>query len=120
MTPRRAPWRTPFAPSLRRRPRQNLEKRRRASAGNVDSAAASVGGLNFAARREGELLAGEGRGVHEAALCDGEYRHAFLIDARVARVFLAGTRSRGSAAGARAGGGAGRDRHGTGAGGKLE
>src|ERR1700722_11363659 len=73
-----------------------------------------------AERLVGEFLAGNGGCVHESTLCDGEYRHAFLVDAARSGVFLATTGSGRRAAGAHARRSAGGDRDRARAGGELE
>lgn len=66
------------------------------------------------------MLPGDGGRVHESALCDGEYRHALLIDARRSRIPLAAACAGRSAARARARGSARGDRDRACAGSKFE
>src|SRR5450631_881435 len=97
----------------------------RARSGN-DSAAARRSSapefplLRCTARPVGELLAGEGGGVHEAAFRDGEHRHALVVLAHRRRIVLGAAGVRLHPVGPYARPGGGRDGDGTCTRGELE
>src|SRR5258708_9360933 len=72
------------------------------------------------ARRIREFLARQRSGILQAAIGNGEYRHAGVVDAVGACIFLPRTRSGGDAVGSRAGIGRRGDRNGARARGKLK